>query len=115
VGEQYPLIGVVTDRPDFYAPSDLAAVTGLGLVCDAHAFGAGLFAEPGDASGGVGFAFGAVGALGFLQPADDGDFFAVDDDRRVAGEPAVGQSAGEPVGCVACVGLLGLLPAAGAA
>ena len=57
----------------------------------------------------------SVSRLGFGQAADDGDLFAVDDDRRVAGEPAVGQAAGEPVGCVACVGLFGLLPAAGAA
>ena len=57
----------------------------------------------------------ALGALGFLQAADDGDFFAVDDDRRVAGEPAVGKPTGEPVGGIACIGLLGLLPTAGAA
>ena len=100
---------------DFDAPCDLAAIAGFGFVGDAHALRAGLLAEAGDASRGVGFAFGAVGGLGFLQAADDGDFFAVDDDRRVAGEPAVGKPAGEPVGGVACVGLLGLLPAAGAA
>ena len=54
-------------------------------------------------------------AVGFGETTDDGDLLAVDDDLRVAGEPAVGQPAGEPVGGVARVGLVGLLPAAGAA
>ena len=63
----------------------------------------------------MGFGFLTFGALGFGEAADDGDLFAVDDDRRVAGEPAFGQPTGEPVGGVACIGLLGLLPAAGAA
>ena len=98
--------------PDLYSPGDLAAVAVLGLVGDAHALGAGLLTEPGDAARCAGF---ALVALGFGQAADDGDLFAVDDDRRVAGEPAFGKASGEPVGGVACVGLLGLLPTAGAA
>ena len=102
--------------PDVYAPRHLASVAVLGFVGDAHALGSGLLAEARDPAGRVGFALSfTVAAFEFGEAADDGDLFAVDDDRRVAGEPAFGQAAGEPVGGVARVGLLGLLPAAGAA
>ena len=107
--------GVVADRPDFHAPGDLASVARLGLVGDTHALATGVLTEACNASRGARLALGILGVLGFRQPADDGDFFAVDDDRRVAGEPAIGEAAGDPVGGVACVGLFGLLPAAGAA
>ena len=82
---------------------DLAAVLVLRLVGDPHALRPGLLAEAGRRGPMRGLRF--LLALGFGQPADDGDLFAVDHHRRVAGEPAVGQSAGEPFGGVACVGL----------
>ena len=103
-----------SSRPDFYAPRDLASVAVFGFVGDTHALGSRLLAEARDSAGCVGFAFRTV-AVGFGETTDDGDLFAVDDDRRVAGEPAFRQATGEPVARAARVGLFGLLPAAGAA
>ena len=109
VGEQDSLRGI--RAADVDTPGDLAAVLVLRLVGDPHALRPGFLAEPGDAARRAGF---TLLALGIGQPADDGDLLAVDHDRGVAVEP-VGQPAGEPLGGVAGVWLLGLLPAAGAA
>ncbi len=97
---------------DLHAPGNLAAVLVLRLVGDPHALRPGFLAEPGSAARRAGLTLLAVGVG---QPADDGDLFAVDHDRRVAVEPVLRKTAGEPFGGVACVGLLSLLPAAGAA
>ena len=110
VGEQDSLRRI--GATDLDSPGNLAAVAVLRLVSDVHALGAGLLTEPGDAARRAGF---ALVTLGFRQAADDGDLFAVDDDLRVTGEPTFGKASGEPVRGVARVGLLGLLPAAGAA
>jgi hypothetical protein len=53
--------------------------------------------------------------VGFWEAPDDGDLLAIDDDGRVPGEPALGQASGDPLRRVGRVGLLRLMPAAGAA
>jgi len=112
VGEQDSLRLALADRGYLDAPGDLAAIACLGLVGDTHPFRARLLTEPRRPARRPGL---ALGALGIRQPADHGDLFAVDDDLGVAVEPLFGESAAEPVGGVCRIGLVGLLPAAGAA
>ncbi|OBA36987.1 hypothetical protein A5767_07775 [Rhodococcus sp. 852002-51564_SCH6189132-a] len=102
VGEQ---VGPVADR---HAPGHLAAVAGLGLVGDAHPVGARGLAESSDASVDLGVAR----AVGYPEGADDEDLFSVDLDVGRSGEPVVGEPAGEPLGGIARVGDVCLLPAA---
>ena len=100
---------------NLYAPGDLAPVAVLSFVGDVHPLGPGFFAESRDPAFGAGFAFCFSGPLGVGQLADDRDLFAVDDDGRIAVEPVFGEASGEPFRRAAGVGLMSLLPAAGAA
>jgi hypothetical protein len=112
VGEGHPCVA------DARTPRDLAAVPGLGLVGDLHPLLAGLLPEAADAAErccGPGRVVGVCGDLRCWQLTDDGDLFAVDGDFRLAGEPSVGQPAGQPGRRVVGGGKVGLLPAAGPA
>ena len=100
---------------DPHAPADGAGVAGLRLIGDPHPLGAGVLAEARRTAGAAGVGALTLSAFGLRKPADDGDLFPVDPDLGVLGEPGVGQPTGEPVDCVGGVGLVGLLPAAGAA
>ena len=91
--------GQVGEQDSFLAgldtPGHLAAEAILRLVGDPHPLPAGFLAELGGPAGRAG---GTLLGVGVGQPADHRDFFAVDGDFGVTGEPAVGEPAGEPVG-----------------
>ncbi len=72
---------------NFHAPGNLAPVAILRFVGDAHSLRTGFFAESRDSSFRAGLAFFFSGVLGFGQLSDNGDLFAVDDDRGIAVEP----------------------------
>ena len=92
------MVNSSSSSPHAGAPRDLAPEAGLGLVGDAHAQRPGVLAEAldaGPAGGGAGLVVGVAG-VGLGEGPDHEDLVAVVVDRRGAGEPAVGQPAGEP-------------------
>src|SRR5712692_5669603 len=81
------------------APSDLAPEPAFSLPGDLDAVFASLFSEavdPGHPGGFAGLRSGAGGKLNVGQLADDQYLLAVGGDLRRAGEPGLGQAAGEP-------------------